>query len=170
VPKAVKAYVRYIDSTSKAVGKGAMYILLGMIGILLHETISRTFFNYPRIWTVEVAQFTMAAYYFLGGAYTLIIGGHVRMDLIYGRWSVKQKAFADAITFAALLFYVVYLFIGGLDGVIYAVVYKQINFSSWKPPMAPIKIIMLFGIVVMLLQVVSEFFKDIATARGKAIT
>jgi len=170
VPKAIKAYVRYTDAFSTKIGKFAMYICLGMIAVLLHESISRTFFGLSRIWTVEVAQFTMAAYYFLGGAYTLIIGGHVRMDLIYGRWSVKQKAFADAITFAALLFYVVYLFIGGLDGVIYAVVYKQINFSSWKPPMAPIKIIMLFGIVVMLLQVVSEFFKDIATARGKAIT
>jgi len=170
VPKVVKTYVRYIDATSRAVGKFAMYMVLGMIAILLHETISRTFFNYPRIWTVEVAQFTMAAYYIIGGAYTLLIGGHVRMDLLYGKWSAKGKATADAITFSALLFYVIMLLWGGIDGLQYALKYKQVNFSSWAPPMAPIKVIMVIEIVLMLLQVVSQFFKDLATARGRAIT
>ena len=170
MPKAAKAYVRYIDRTSKVMGKFAMYIVLGMIGVLLHETISRTIFNYPRIWTVEVAQFTMAGYYFLGGAYTLLIGGHVRMDLFYGRWSVKKRATADAITFSALLFYVVLLLWGGIDGLRYALKYNQVNFSSWAPPMAPIKVIMVIGIALMLLQVIAIFFKDLATARGKAIT
>ena len=170
MPKAVKAYVRYIDSTSRAVGKFAMYIVLGMIVILLHETISRTIFNYPRIWTVEVAQFTMAGYYFLGGAYALLIGGHVRMDLLYGRWSAKKRATADAITFSALLFYLILLLYGGISGVDYALTYGQVNFSSWGPPMAPIKIIMVIGIVLMILQAIAIFFKDLATARGKAIT
>lgn len=170
MPKAAKAYVRYIELLSRAVGKCAMYILLGMIGILLHETISRTMFNYPRIWTVEVAQFTMAAYYILGGGYTLLIGGHVRMDLFYGRWSAKKRATADAITFFALLFYVILLLHGGITGLQYALKYGQVNFSSWAPPMAPIKTIMVIGIVLMLLQVIAAFLKDLATARGKAIT
>lgn len=170
MPKAAKAYVRYIDTMSQAVGKFAMFIVLGMIGILLHETISRTIFNYPRIWTVEVAQFTMAAYYLLGGGYSLLIGGHVRMDFLYDRWSARRRATADAITFSAILFYVILLLHGGISGVQYALKYGQVNFSSWAPPMAPIKIIMVVGIVVMLLQVVSQFFKDLAMARGKAIT
>ena len=170
MPKAVKAYVRYIDATSRVVGKCAMYIVLGMIGILLHETISRTVFNYPRIWTVEVAQFTMAGYYFLGGAYSLLIGGHVRMDLLYGRWSAKKRATADAITFSALLFYLIMLLYGGISGIDYALTYGQVNFSSWGPPMAPIKIIMVVGIVLIILQAIAIFFKDLAMARGKAIT
>ena len=170
MPKAAKAYVRYIELLSRAVGKFAMYIVLGMIAILLHETISRTLFNYPRIWTVEVAQFTMAGYYFLGGAYTLLIGGHVRMDLLYGKWSAKRRATADAITFSAILFYLILLLYGGISSVDYALTYGQVNFSSWAPPMAPIKIIMVIGIVLMLLQLTAMFFKDLATARGKAIT
>ena len=32
--------------------------------------------------------------------------------------------------------------------------------------MAPIKIIMLFGIVLMLLQAIATFFRDLARARG----
>jgi hypothetical protein len=36
--------------------------------------------------------------------------------------------------------------------------------------MIPIKIIMTFGILLMILQTVSTFFKDIATSRGVSIT
>ena len=56
-----------------------------------------------------MAQFTMAAYYLLGGGYSMILRGHVRMDLLYGRWSDKKKAMADAITGLFLIFYLVFL-------------------------------------------------------------
>ena len=35
------------------------------------------------------------------------------------------------------------------------------------PPMAPIKVIMTFGIAMMLLQIIATFFKDIERARGE---
>jgi len=73
VPEVAKAYVRYISAASRAVGKFAMYMVFGMMGILLFETVSRNIFNLPHIWVVEVAQFTMAAYYLLGGGYSLIL-------------------------------------------------------------------------------------------------
>jgi TRAP-type mannitol/chloroaromatic compound transport system permease large subunit len=42
-----------------------------MMGLLLFESISRTLFDRPHIWVVEMAQFTMAAYYLLGGVATV---------------------------------------------------------------------------------------------------
>ena len=101
--RAAKAYVKYIDATSRLVGKIVMYLIFVMMGILLYDTISRTVFGRPNIWAVELTQFFMAAYYLLGGAFTLLIGGHVRMDLFYSRWSKKGKAIADVITFVPLL-------------------------------------------------------------------
>jgi TRAP-type mannitol/chloroaromatic compound transport system permease small subunit len=44
--------------------------------------------------------------------------------------------------------------------------YGEKSYSSWAPRMAPIKIIMCIGIVLMLLQVIATFFKDLAKARG----
>ena len=69
----------------------AMYLVFPMIGILFFETVSRTIFNHPWIWTVEMAQFVMAAYYTLGGAYTLIMDGHVRMDLTYAQVVAEEQ-------------------------------------------------------------------------------
>jgi TRAP-type mannitol/chloroaromatic compound transport system permease small subunit len=167
VNRIVKGYVDGITATSKAVGYFAMYLVFGMLGILFFETVSRTIFNHPWIWTVEMAQFVMAAYYTLGGAYTLIMDGHVRMDLTYARWSPKNKALADVLTFTIIMLYLVILLVGGFISLDYSIRYKQKSYSSWGPQVTPIKIIMLFGMVLMMLQVIAEFFKDLATLRDK---
>ena len=170
MPKAVIAYVRYIDAVNKKVGKFSMYLVFAMMGILLFESIFRTIFNWPHIWVVETAQFIMAAYYLLGGGYSLILEGHVRMDLLYGRWSPKRQALADVFTASLLIFYLVFLLLGGISGVIYALRYGQVNYTPWAPPFSPIKIIMTIGILLMLLQVIASFFKDLAKVRGETIT
>ena len=167
--KVIKAYVDGITATSKAVGTASMYLVFAMIGILFFETISRTVFNNPWIWTVEMAQFVMAAYYTLGGAYTLLLDGHVRMDLTYAKWSPKNKALADALTFVIIMLYMVILLWGGFVSLEYSIKYKQKSYSPWGPPVTPIKIFMLAGMVLMALQVIAELFRDLAKVRGKEI-
>jgi TRAP-type mannitol/chloroaromatic compound transport system permease small subunit len=168
MPKAVRAFVRSIDATSTVVGKFSQYLVFAMMGVLLYESISRTLFNQPHIWVVEVAQFTMAAYYLLGGGYSMILDGHVRMDLLYGRWGTKTRAVMDAITAVVLVFYLVILLYGAISSVEYALRYDQVNYTSWAPRLAPIKIVMTFGILLMLLQSIAFFLKDLATIRGES--
>lgn len=170
MPEPVIRYVRCIDALSRVVGRCAMYLIFAMMGILLFSAISRTGFNAPHIWVVEMAQFTMAAYYLLGGGYSMLLDSHVRMDVFYGRWSLKRRAFTDSITAFCLVFYLVFLLVGGLSSTQYALEYGQKNYSAWAPPLAPIKIVMTVGIVLMLLQAISMFFKDLARARGEEIT
>jgi TRAP-type mannitol/chloroaromatic compound transport system permease small subunit len=80
-----------------------------------------------------------------------------------------MQAAIDAITSGFLLFYILFLLIGGISSTMYAITYGQKNYSSWAPPLAPIKIIMTVGIALMLLQVIAVFFKDVAKARGKPL-
>jgi TRAP-type mannitol/chloroaromatic compound transport system permease small subunit len=169
VPKPIKTYVRYVDAVNRVIGRFMMYFIFLMIGILLLSSGSRTFFGVSHVWTVEMAQFLLAAYYLLGGAYSMQLHSHVRMDLLYGRWSPRGRAVADVLTSGLLVFYLVVLLVGGISSTEYALTYGQKNYSSWAPPLAPIKIIMTIGIVLMLLQVIAVFFKDLATARGKPL-
>lgn len=156
--------------TNRIVGRFAMYLIFAMMGVLLFSSISRSLFNVPYIWVIEMAQFTMAAYYLLGGGYSMQLDGHVRMDVIYDLWSPKKRAFADSITAFCLVFYLIFLLYGGLSSTQYALEYGQKNYSSWAPPMAPIKIIMSLGILLMLLQTFAIFFRDLAKVLGKTIT
>ncbi len=169
MPKAVKVFVRAVDKTNTVVGIFAMYLVFMMIAILLYEPIARNLFGKSSIWAVEMAQFTMAAYYLLGGGFSMLLKGHVRMDLLYGRWSEKKKAKVDAWTSLFLIFYLVFLLWGAYSSIEYAVMYGQKNRSAWAPYMAPIKIIMGTGVLLMLLQAIATFFKDVAKARGEKL-
>ena len=170
MPKPILLYVKYVDFVSTRFGRLAMYLIFVMIGTLILDAVTRNVINFPLHWCVELAQFTMAAYYIIGGAYSLQLGDHVRMDLIYDYCSEKTKAKLDVATSGCLLFYLVALLIGAISSTIYAIETGQRKFSMWNPSMVPIKVIMVCGIILMLLQAVSMLFKDIAKARGQAIT
>ncbi|HEX5079313.1 MAG TPA: TRAP transporter small permease subunit [Geminicoccaceae bacterium] len=146
-----------------------MWLVFVMMGVLLWSSGSRTLFDTSYIWVVETAQFVMTGYYLLGGGYSMQLDSHVRMDLLYSRWAPRTRAAADALTAGLMLFYLAVLLVGGISSTQYAIAYGQKNYSSWAPPLAPIKIVMVIGIILMLLQVVAEFFKDLAKARGETL-
>ena len=145
-----------------------MYGLFVIFGVLLWSSISKTFFL-PSLWTLEIAQFAMVAYYILGGPFSLQIGANVRMDLFYGGWTDRKKAWFDAFSILLLIFYLGVLLYGAIDSTTYSLQYNERSPTAWRPLLWPIKIIMCVGIFLMLLQAISEFFKDIAKLKGKAI-
>ncbi len=168
MPDIIKAYVRRVDQINKFVGRFAMYLVFAMIGILLYSSFTKTFLD-PALWTLEMAQFTMVAYYLLGGGYSIQLGSHVRMDLAYSRWSETTQARVDTVTTLFLIFFLIVLLYGGISSTLYAIEYGEKSRSIWAPKMAPIKIIMDIGIFLTLLQAFSSFFKCFAKATGRDI-
>jgi TRAP-type mannitol/chloroaromatic compound transport system permease small subunit len=167
--QAITLYVHCVDTFNRWVGRFAMNLLFVMGAIMLYAIFSRVVLGIPVNWVMEMSQFLLAAYYLLGGAYSLQLDGHVRMDLFYSNFSPYRRAVTDALTIFFILFYLGVLLYGGLSSTEYAWTYSQKNYTSWAPPMWPIKAIMTFGIFMMLLQCISSLFKDIAIARGKPI-
>jgi TRAP-type mannitol/chloroaromatic compound transport system permease small subunit len=169
MPAAIRAFVRGVDRINRIVGLFAMYLFFVLGAVLLYSTLSRVLLGVPVNWALEMSQFILSAYYLLGGAYTMQLGGHVRMDLFYDRLAARRRAITDALTIAFVIFYLAVLFAGGISATNYAVVYKQQNYSAWAPLLWPIKAVMTVGIFLMLLQCISSFFKDVAIARGRPI-
>ncbi|MEO9780891.1 MAG: TRAP transporter small permease subunit [Sedimentitalea sp.] len=164
---ALKGYVRVVDAINYRLGRIVMYGIFVMVAILLWSSISKTF-SVPSLWTLEMAQFAMVAYYILGGPYSLQLGSNVRMDLLYGEWSDRRKAGTDAITVLFLIFYLAILLWGGIDSTIYSFKYGgERSPTAWRPYLWPIKVIMITGIALMLLQAISELFKDILRLSGQ---
>lgn len=180
------AYVRAIDPFNRLIGRVVMYGIFVMMGILLWSSISKVFFL-PSLWTLEMAQFAMVAYYILGGPYSIQMGSNVRMDLLYGEVSDRRKAALDAMTAVFLVIYLGFLLYGGIASTAYSLGYfgsepiafftglvtgsAELGFlerspTSWRPYLWPIKTIMVIGIFLMLLQVLCELAKDILRLRG----
>jgi TRAP-type mannitol/chloroaromatic compound transport system permease small subunit len=146
-----------------------MYLVFVLMGILVLSFVTRNIINFPLMWIIEMAQFTMTAYYIMGGAYSMMDDQHVRMDLVYGSFSEKNKARMDLFTSGFLIFYLITLLIGSYSSLIYTINTNQKLFTAWAPYVWPIKTIMSFGILLMLLQSFSMFFKDLAKVKGKKI-
>lgn len=166
MPKFIVNYVKVVDYLSTRFGRLAMYLIFVMIATLLINAFTRNIINLPLSWCIEMAQFTMTAYYIVGGPYSMQLDSHVRMDLLYSRFSPKNQARLDSFTAIFLVVYLVCLLIGAISSTMYAIEYDQRKFSQWNPSMIPIKVIMVVGIFLMLLQAISTFFKDLAKSRG----
>lgn len=165
MPKPIRLFVKYVEAVNYRVGRIAMYGIFVMAGILLWSSVSKTFFL-PSLWTLEVAQFAMVAYYILGGPYSIQLNANVRMDLLYANWSLRKKAWFDCITVMMLLFYLGVMLYGAIDSTAYAFQYGERNPTAWRPYLWPIKTLMCVGFFLMLLQALAELCKDIATIKG----
>jgi TRAP-type mannitol/chloroaromatic compound transport system permease small subunit len=185
----MRTYIAAIDWFNRGIGRVMTYGIFVMMAILLWSIISK-FGDQPSLWTLEAAQFAMVAYFILGGPYAVQMGSHVRMDLFYDNWSLKRKALTDLITVFCLLIYLAVLLWGAIGSTAYSLGYfgsDPISFLTgiitgteepgtmersrtiWRPYMWPIKVVLCVGIVLMLLQAVSELFKDILRLRGEVI-
>ena len=165
MPRIARQYIRVVDAVNYRIGRVMMYGIFVMMAILLWSSISKTFFL-PSLWTLEIAQFAMVTYYILGGPYSLQMGSNVRMDLFYGEWSVRKKAWFDAFTVLLLLLYLGVLLYGAIASTSYSLQYGERSPTAWRPYLWPIKVTMCIGFFLMLLQAISELLKDIATIKG----
>ena len=166
MPNIIKYYIKFIDYISLKTGWATMYLVFVMMFILILSFVTRNIINFPLMWIIEMAQFTITAYYLLGGGYSMLSDDHVRMDLFYGKLSKKGKAKMDIFTSIFLIFFLAILFFGSITSLIYTIETNQKLFTAWAPYVWPIKSLMLIGILLMLLQAFSTLFKDIAKVKN----
>ena len=60
MPAGVRLFVRWVDAVNRRIGRFAMYLIFFMTGVLLFAAISRSVFDLPHIWVVEMAQWVKA--------------------------------------------------------------------------------------------------------------
>jgi TRAP-type mannitol/chloroaromatic compound transport system permease small subunit len=170
MPNLIRRYVRFTDRISDYVGYLAAALIFVMGATLMFDAFTRNVVNMPVHWAVELTQFTLAAYYFMGGPFTLKNGAHVRMDLFYSSLSEQGRARIDLATSVCLIFYLVVTLIGGISSLQYAIETNERRFSIWNPSVIPIKALLVVCLVLMLMQAISLVFKHVATLRGEKLS
>ena len=169
MPQVIRAYVRLVDRVSDYVGYLAASLIFVMGATLIFDAITRNVLHIPVHWAIEFTQFTLAAYYFMGGPITMKNEDHVRMDLWYANLSERGKAKLDLATVGCMIFYLGVMLVGSVSSLQYAIQTGERRFSMWNPSVIPIKALLTLCLVLMLLQAFSLMFKHIATLRGKLL-
>lgn len=168
MPAWIKSYVRIVEAVNYRVGRITMYMLFAIMGVMVWSTASK-FTSLPANWTLETAQFLLVAYYLLGAPYSLQLDSNVRMDLVYGRMTTRGKALLDIVTVFALLFYLAVMLYGAVESTAYAFEVGERSPTAWRPYLWPIKLVCCIAFVLLILQAIAHFFKDVAILRGEEL-
>jgi TRAP-type mannitol/chloroaromatic compound transport system permease small subunit len=142
-------------------GKASSFLTLLVSGLVMYEVILRHFFHLPTLWGNESTIFGCAVLYVLGGAWTLSEDVHVRIDLVYGKLSTRQKSIIDAVTYLFFALYMIMLFFASAKYAWKSFLVREGTSSPWNPPIYPIKIALVIGVFLLFLQGSVKFIRDL---------
>lgn len=156
--------LKRIDRLSERSGQITGYIIYPGIFILTWEVVARYFFNSPTIWAHGVSQRLFAAYYILGGAYVLRHKAHINMDIVYSRRSPRTKAILDvigAVPFFLLCFVLLWF---GSGFAWESLRQLEPDATIFRAPVYPVKIMVPLAGLLLFLQGLAKFCRDLSTA------
>lgn len=161
----VKALLNFIDAVAEWSGKIFQYFVYLLVGVVIYDVVMRYAFHTPTLWGFEVSYFLYGAFFMLGGAYTLLHKGHVRVDVLYSHLSLRTRAIIDSICYLALffLFFGAILW-GGLDYALTSWALGEHTASAWAPPLYWFKTVIPLAVFLLLLQGLAEFIRSLTLA------
>jgi TRAP-type mannitol/chloroaromatic compound transport system permease small subunit len=167
----VKALLRGIDSISEWSGRIFVWLVIPLAIIVVYEVISRRFFNAPHIWATEVIDYIYGPHFILAAAYTLLYQAHVRIDVIYLRFSARTRGILDIITYS--IFFFPFCSIVFYQGIIFAATSWSIGETSESAALRVVPLVKTtipVAIGLLLIQGVGTFIRAIMqVARGEEV-
>jgi len=88
----MKSLLKAIDLLSDWTGKISSFLVLAITAVILIEITARYIFGAPTIWAYETSLALYGIYVALIGAYTLVHGVHVNVDILYAQFSERTRA------------------------------------------------------------------------------
>ena len=164
----MRRIIRTIETVSEYSGRWASWLCVVLVLVLTYETTARYVFDAPTVWAHVTATMLYGSIGMLGLAYTHLHDGHIRVDLLYARLSVKARAILDAVLSLIGLFPLLYVLIKvSYFFVVRSWAQHEVMMESfWYPPASPFRTMMLVGWILFTLQCLARFARDLAILRG----
>lgn len=175
-------YVHFVDMMTEWFGKVAMYIVMLTVFVGFANVVLRYLGRFVGVrltsnLVIELQWYLYSLIFFFGFAYILKHGINVRVDFWYADQSKERKAWIDII--GHLLSLIPFAIIG------IWVTYQPVltswglrpngDWGTWELspdpsglPRAPIKSMIIFAFLTLLLQAIAEMIKLYATVSGRA--
>ena len=160
----LRSVLNIIDSLNDRFGKLVSFLIVPIFAVVIYEIVMRYGLNNPTNWAFETTQFVFGSYVILAGAYTLLHGSHVNMDIIYGRFSPRAKAVVDLFTSGLFFFFVIVLVWLGIKAGLGSVQLQETSGTPWDPIVYPVRLMIPLAAFLLLLQGVAKFIRDLVVA------
>ena len=94
----------FFDRFSLWSGRLVAWLIMPMVLSLVYEVVARYFFNAPTVWAYDMTFMLYGTFFMLGSAYTLMRGGHIRTDCLYGGWSPRRQGLDRRVCYLVFFF------------------------------------------------------------------
>jgi TRAP-type mannitol/chloroaromatic compound transport system permease small subunit len=163
------AIAKAIDAVNEHVGRAVLWLVGAATLISAANALARYGLGRSSNAWLEIQWYLFGAIILLAAGYTLKHNGHVRIDVIYGRFSARTQAWIDL--FGALFFL---LPLCGLmvwlawPGFVDSFVSGETSPDAGGLIRWPVRLLIPLGFALLALQGVAEVIKRIAYLRGEA--
>jgi TRAP-type mannitol/chloroaromatic compound transport system permease small subunit len=165
--KTLLVFSRLIDTITENIGKAVGWLILIAVLVSAGNAVIRKMFNMSSNAWLEAQWYLFGGAFMLAAAYTLSQNEHIRIDVVYGKFSRRVQHWIDLLGHCLFLMPFVLLM------VYFLVPYVLMSYRSGEGSSSagglivwPAKAILLAGFVLLAAQGVSEIIKKIAIMRG----
>jgi TRAP-type mannitol/chloroaromatic compound transport system permease small subunit len=161
------ALSRGIDRVTTLIGRSVAWLILLAVVISATNAIIRKVFSMSSNAWLEAQWYLFGAAFMLASAWTLLENEHIRIDVVYGRWSRRVQHWIDLLGTVLFLmpFTTVMLWLTwpALMGSIRS---GEISMNAGGLPLWPARAVLVVGFGMLFAQGLSEIVKKIAVMRG----
>jgi len=157
-----------IEWVNVRAGQYVAWWSLMAVFVYYYEVVARFIFNSPTNWVHESMFLMFGMQYMLSGAYAYREDQHVRVDVVYAKFSPRGKAIADIITSVFFFIFIGTMVVTGYRFAADSVAFGEHSFTEWGIQYWPVKLTIPIGAGLLLLQGVAKLIKDVllVTRRG----
>ena len=157
--------LKVVDRISEWTGSLSAWIIIPLTAVVIYEVVARHFFNAPTGWGYDTCWMLYGAQFMIGGAYTLLRKGHIRIDIVYNILSPRRKQVFDAIVYVGVFLFTMVLFTWA--GVKYAadawISGEKLSTTNWFFPSGPIKAVIPISFFLVSLQTLAEVIRTLSS-------
>jgi len=169
----LKQFMVAVEKTNTLIGKLLIWVNVLAISVMTFEVVMRYLLNRPTIWAHDSMTLLYAIFYILAGGYAHLHHAHVRVDVLYSRWTEQTKAFMDIIMsvffflFSGVLLWTTWNFYWSSQQMWATVTVFGVNLpgevaaTPWEPPLFCVKFMMPLGALMLLLQGIVWLIRDV---------
>jgi TRAP-type mannitol/chloroaromatic compound transport system permease small subunit len=156
-----------IDGLSERVGRSIYWLILAAVLVSAINAIVRKAFDMSSNAFLEMQWYMFSAVFLLGSGYTLMRQEHIRIDIIYGRFSRRTQIWIDIFGTVVFLMPMCLMFIYlSWPFFIHSIQGGEVSANAGGLILWPVKALMPLGFVLLMAQGCSELIKRIAFQMG----
>ena len=162
------ALARGMDAVSNWIGRRVIWLIFASILISAGNAVVRKLFDLSSNAWLEAQWYLFGAAFMFGAAYTLKENEHIRIDIVYGRWSPRTRHYIDLfghivflLPFAGLMAWMLFPYM--MDSIRSG----QVSTNASGLIIWPARAILFAGFALLVAQGLSEVIKKVAILQGR---